>query len=199
MPQAADTGLTSQKKPLHVLFCTNAAAIKGPDIFPRPTHAPIMPCHFPRSFKVTMSETIMAESEAIPPFATPDRPRKTYSIVASRERPQRKSETVRRASAERRTDFLPSLFVSYFASFTFPPKPEDIPNKSLILPYSTWNIVFAISALVPAQLIVSSAFRSRPIVGRATPIPVWSTKHMKCDNASAENTTRSFLRGRRFV
>lgn len=150
--------LASQRKPLHevspqVPSCVNAAAMNGPAILPAPTEKPSIPCHLPRSFSVTMSERIIMERAVIPPLAAPVRPRKTKSMVACWEKPQTSSLTASSTRTDRKTDFLPMPIVSQPTPGTH----DYSPYRSDKRPYKTWEIVFAISALVPTQLMVSSA------------------------------------------
>ena len=95
-PERTTKGQMHQNMPLHVEFSTNAAAKKGPIVFPSPTQEPNMPwylregrqhnllgiddfTHFPRFSSVTISDTIIIASAVIPPFPTPEIPRKAYS------------------------------------------------------------------------------------------------------------------------
>lgn len=96
-PERAANGQIHQKSPLQVDRSTNAAAKNGPMAFPIPTQEPRMPwylesdqhnsqdrklphqTHLPRFSKETMSETIIMVKAVMPPFPTPEIPRKAYS------------------------------------------------------------------------------------------------------------------------
>lgn len=60
-------------------------------------------------------------------------------------------------------------------------------------------MVIAINELVPAQLMVDSALSSFAMVGKATPIPFWSTKEVNNETASALYTINIRFLGRMLV
>lgn len=59
------------------------------------------------------------------------------------------------------------------------------------------NVVLAMRDAVPAHEMVSWAFKSAAIVGRAVDIPFWSMKDIKDGMASIHKTGMSFRRGSR--
>ena len=125
-----------------------------------------------------MSLTIITLRLVIPPPATPARPRKKYSMGAFFAIRYIKSLKESRLSAERYTTLRPKMSDSR--------------------PYSTWNTVFPIRALVPAQDMVCVALRSLAMVGSSWPIPFWSMNITSRDMARREKVKISCFRGRRF-
>ncbi|KAL1303084.1 hypothetical protein AAFC00_006528 [Neodothiora populina] len=103
----AARGQMTQNKPRHVDFCTNAAATEGPTMLPNPTIEPRMPWYLPRSCRDTMSDTVTMVSDVMPPEATPERPRKTYSIVELTANPHRRSLTESSINADIKITFRP--------------------------------------------------------------------------------------------
>lgn len=72
----------------------------------------IHPWYLPRSFKVTMSLTIIIDRDMMPPFAIPASARKMYSIVALTDKLTARSLSESRTNADMKIFFLPNRSLS---------------------------------------------------------------------------------------